>query len=177
MKRGILLGGAVAMALGAVALAVAAGRKSHNERTPVASFDLKRYMGSWYEIARFEMRFERGLDHVQAHYELGPDNRVTVVNSGVDIRTGKRREARGKAYATSVPGWLRVSFFWFFYSDYIVLELGEGYEWALVGGGSSKYLWILSRTPSLPARTLDRIIGLAKKRGYPVGKLQFVNQK
>ena len=75
-----------------------------------------------------------------------------------------------------MPGRLRVSFFWFFYSDYNVLELGPDYDWALVGGGSSKYLWILSRTPRLPSRTLNQILRLAEARGYRTGKLLFVDQ-
>ena len=78
--------------------------------------------------------------------------------------------------ATAMPGRLRVSFFWFFYSDYNVLELGPDYDWALVGGGSSKYLWILSRTPRLPSRTLNHILRLAEARGYRTGKLLFVDQ-
>ena len=75
-----------------------------------------------------------------------------------------------------MPGRLRVSFVWFFYSDYNVLELGPDYDWALVGGGSSKYLWILSRTPRLPSRTLNHILRLAEARGYRTGKLLFVDQ-
>ncbi len=83
---------------------------------------------------------------------------------------------RGKARTTSDPGRLRVSFFWFFYSDYDVLELGEEYDWALVGGSSPKRLWILSRTPRLPAPTLDRILRLAARRGYDTERLIFVEQ-
>lgn len=146
------------------------------DRTTVRSFDLKRYMGTWYEIARFETRFEQGLDHVQAHYGLRPDGRVAVLNSGEDVRTGERRESRGKARATRTPGRLRVSFFWIFYSDYNVLALGDNYEWSLVGSRSSSYLWILSRTPTLPAATLNHILRLARRRGYDTDRLLFVVQ-
>ena len=141
-----------------------------------AVFDLRRYMGTWYEIARYDHSFERRLAGVQAHYELLSDGRVTVENSGVDYRSDRRKRARGKARAPAMPGRLRVSFFWFFYSDYNVLELGPDYDWALVGGGSSKYLWILSRTPRLPSRTLNHILRLAEARGYRTGKLLFVDQ-
>ena len=143
VKIAILLLAAALLILGAVAVAAASDR---TDRMPVAVFDLRRYMGTWYEIARYDHSFERRLAGVQAHYGL-PDGRVTVENSGVDYRSDRRKRARGKARATAMPGRLRVSFFWFFYSDYNVLELGPDYDWALVGGGSSKYLWILAHTP------------------------------
>lgn len=147
------------------------------DRTRVGEFDLARYMGTWYEIARFDHRFERGLDAVAAHYQLRPDGRVDVLNSGRNLMTGKRKTAHGKAHAGAVPGHLRVSFFWFFYSDYNVLELGQDYDWALIGSSSPRYLWVLSRTPRLPSRTLNHILRLAEKRGYCVGKLLFVEQE
>lgn len=147
------------------------------DRTTVPSFDLARYMGTWYEIARYDHSFERGLDGVRAEYELKPDGRVGVVNSGTVSRSGRSKCARGKAYAAGVPGRLRVSFFWFFYSDYYVMELGGDYDWALVGSRSSKYLWILSRTPTLPCRTLNHILRLAQRRGYRTDKLLFVDQE
>lgn len=134
-------------------------------------------MGRWYEIARYDHSFERGLTEVEARYELQPDGKVSVVNSGVDPRTGRRSDARGKAYATSVPGRLRVSFFWIFYSDYDVLALGDDYEWSLVGSRSPKFLWILSRTPALPPQTLNRILALARRYGYDTDCLLFVDQQ
>lgn len=146
------------------------------DRSCVGSFDLKRYMGTWYEIARYEHRFERGLEAVEACYALRADGVVEVVNSGVDFRTGKRRASHGKARTGRLPGQLRVSFFWFFYTDYNVLEVGDDYDWALVGGRTSKYLWILSRTPTLPALTLNRILHHAARRGYSTGRLHYVDQ-
>lgn len=145
------------------------------DRSTVGAFDLKRYMGTWYEIARYEHRFERGLEAVEAYYELRPDGRIDVVNSGVDFHSGKRRSARGKVLPGRLPGQLKVSFFWFFYTDYNVLELGDDYDWALVGGRTSKYLWILSRTPTLPAVTLNRILLRAERRGYSTGRLHYVD--
>lgn len=120
------------------------------DRRTVGVFDLKRYMGDWYEIARYDHRFERGLMEVRASYRLRADGRIDVRNSGVSLYGERRKTARGKARTTNHTGRLRVSFFWFFYSDYNVMELGEEYEWALVGSRSAKYLWILSRTPRLP---------------------------
>lgn len=145
--------------------------------TPVASLDLERYMGTWYEIARYDHSFERGLERVQARYELRSDGRVTVHNSGYDVKTGDLKEATGKAHAGKRTGTLRVSFFWFFYSDYIVMEMDSDYQWALVGSKSANYLWILSRTPELPDVTLGHIRSLAQKRGYDIDKLLFVTQK
>lgn len=145
-------------------------------RQPVQEFDLARYMGRWYEIARLDNRFERNMEQVEAYYRIVGDDRVEVLNSGLDVKTGLRRTVRGKAKEGKYPGWLRVSFFWIFYTDYIVLELGENYDWALVGGRSGKFLWILSRTPTLPAATLDRILQRARDRGYAVERLHFVEQ-
>jgi lipocalin len=134
VKIAILLLAAALLIPGAVAVAAASDR---TDRMPVAVFDLRRYMGTWYEIARYDHSFERGLAGVQARYELRPDGRIGVFNSGTDYRSGRCKRARGKACAGQVPGRLRVSFFWVFYSDYNVMELGGDYDWALVGGGSA----------------------------------------
>lgn len=146
------------------------------DRRSVAELDLERYMGDWYEIARYDHSFERGLVEVRASYTLRDDGTVDVCNSGKMLRSDRLKTAHGKAHTTSVAGRLRVSFFWFFYSDYNVMELGKDYEWALVGSSSSKYLWILSRTPQLPARTLNSILRMAERRGYPSEKLLFIDQ-
>lgn len=166
---------ACALLIGGVA-AVRAKAPQKIDRTPVATFDLSRYMGTWYEIARYDHKFERGLEAVQATYTLGPDRRVKVENSGFDVRSGRRSVALGKARTTDVPGRLRVSFFWIFYSDYNVLALGPDYGWALVGSRSPKYLWILSRTPTLPRESLDEILRLARQRGYDTDRLIYVDQ-
>lgn len=143
----------------------------------VVSFDVARYMGTWYEIARYDNRFERGLRRVEARYRQQADGSIEVENSGLDGKSGQLRRKSGKAHATRTPGRLRVSFFWIFYSDYRVLELGESYDWALVGSGSQKYLWILSRTPTLPRPTLEHILQLARQRGYDTDMLLFVEQE
>lgn len=149
----------------------------HVDRRTIPAFDVRRYMGDWYEIARYDHPFERGLVEVRVSYQLDDGGRVEVENRGTDLESGKRRVARGKAKVTSRPGRLRVSFFWFFYSDYNILELGHDYDWALVGGKSSKYLWILSRTPKLPVVTLNRILRLAERRGYRCDRLLFIDQE
>lgn len=151
------------------------GPETDHRRT-VEQFDLQRYLGDWYEIARFDHRFERGLEEVRATYRLTDEGNIEVINSGLDTSTGTRQTAIGKAHATDKTGQLKVSFFWIFYSEYNVLALGDEYDWALVGSRSTKYLWILSRTPQLPRATLDRIVELARARGYDTDRLIYVRQ-
>ena len=146
------------------------------DRTTVYSLDLKRYMGRWYEIARYDHSFERNMEHCEAFYSLEPNGKILVRNSGVDAKTGLLRTTDGKAKAGKYPGQLRVSFFAFFYSDYNILALGEDYDWALVGSKSPKYLWILSRTPSLPEHTIEHILAIARERGYDTDNLIWVRQ-
>jgi lipocalin len=159
-------------------VAITGCRAQHGDidRTTVAKLDVRRYMGQWYEIARYDHRFERHLEYCKALYTLMPDGKIVVENSGIDSRSGKRKVALGKAKAGSRSGQLRVSFFLFFYSDYNVLALGDNYDWALVGSKSPKYLWILSRTPSLPESTIEHILTIARERGYDTDKLIWVRQ-
>lgn len=141
--------------------------------TPISNLVLDKYLGKWYEIARIDNRFEHGISNAVAEYSLNSDGTIKVVNSGVDIKTGRLKRAVGKAKATLISGLLRVSFFWIFYSDYRVLALDENYKWALVGGSSSKYLWILSRTPILPEEELMLVLSEASRRGYDTDRLIY----
>jgi len=159
-----------------------AGCKNQNSavmnQTGIETFDLQRYLGKWYEIARYDHRFERGLEGVTATYSLRDDGKIKVVNAGYkNSLDGKYKEAVGKAKTTDVPGRLKVSFFWFFYADYIILELDEDYRWALIGSSSDKYLWILSRTPQLDEQIREHILTKARERGYDTSKLIWVQQK
>ena len=146
------------------------------DRTTVSSLDLERFMGRWYEIARYDHPFERHLEAVETDSRMLPNGKIEVINRGIDERTGKEKVARGKARTTDIPGRLKVSFFWFFYSDYNVLAMAEDYSWALIGGRSAKYLWILSRTPRLSAATTRRILLLAEEKGYATSPLLFIDQ-
>lgn len=148
------------------------GKKVDN--STVATLDLSRYLGAWYEIARFDHSFERGLTHAKAMYALNEDGTVSVANSG--SRDGKYKISEGKAKLTETSGLLRVSFFGPFYSDYRVMMLNDDYSYALVGSGGPGYLWILSRTPQLPEETLNLILMEARRRGYDTDKLIFVDQ-
>lgn len=136
--------------------------------------DLNRYLGRWYEVARFDHKFERGLTHCTAEYTLKEEGKIKVVNRGK--KNGKWDTAEGKAKTTSTPGLLRVSFFGPFYSDYRILMLAPDYSYALVGSGSSSYLWILCRTPELKPIDRDAILMEAQTRGYDINKLIWVDQ-
>lgn len=144
------------------------------DNSTVKSLDLERYLGSWYEIARFDHRFERGLTNAKAYYSLNTDGTISVTNCG--MRNGKQKTSIGKAKLTDKAGLLRVSFFGPFYSDYRVMMLSKDYSYALVGSKSSKYLWILSRTPEIPENTLQIILDVASGRGYDTDKLIWVEQ-
>ena len=148
------------------------GQKVDN--STVRSLDLDRYLGTWYEIARFDHSFERGLIRAMAIYSLNDDGTVAVTNSG--IKRGKCKESKGKAKLTRTEGRLRVSFFGPFYSDYRVMMLSEDYDYALVGSASPDYLWILSRTPKVPDDILRQILTVASDRGYDTDKLIWVEQ-
>ncbi len=147
------------------------------DRHTVTSLDRDSLLGTWYELARFDHRFERGLQQVTARYTLQNDGTLRVENSGYDPSLGARRTAVGKAKFTSAPGRLRVSFFWKFYSDYNILERGAQGEWLLVGSRSPRYLWILARTPSLPAAELESIFERARERGYDTSGLILRDQE
>ena len=143
--------------------------------TTIKDFDLERYLGKWYEIARFDHKFERGLVGVTATYSMREDGKIRVINQGFKgTPDGKRSVAEGKAKTTKEPGKLRVSFFWIFYADYLILELDDDYQWALIGSSSDKYLWILSRTPKLEDTITKNILDRAKSRGYDTSGLIWV---
>ena len=162
--------------------AFTAGCQNQNTKkmdtSTIKEFDLQRYLGTWYEIARFDHRFERGLEGVTATYSLRDDGKIKVLNQGYKgSLDGKHDVAVGKAKTTDEPGKLKVSFFWIFYADYLIMELDENYQWALIGSNSDKYLWILSRTPQLNEATKKLILEKAGERGYDTSKLIWVKQK
>ena len=154
------------------------GQNSNNmDFSTINELDLDRYLGTWYEIARFDHSFERGLQGVTATYSMRDDGKIKVVNKGYkDSLDGKLDVATGKAKLTDDPGKLKVSFFWIFYGDYYILELEKDYQWALIGSSSDKYLWILSRTTELENPVKGRIVAMIKKRGYDSSKLIWVEQ-
>jgi len=148
--------------------------------TPVSGFNLERYLGTWYEIARMPSWFEKDLVRVTATYSLRPDGKVDVLNAGYKPGIeGKKKSAHGKAKfaGDTFAGHLRVSFFGPFYADYIIVELDSSYRYALVTGDSYKYLWILSRTPQLDSASVNHLLEKAKTLGFDLSKLYMVPQE
>lgn len=139
----------------------------------VTDFDLDRYLGKWYEIARLDHAFERGLECVTARYRLRDDGGVQVINRGFDTEEGRWDTAEGRAYFIDDEsvGRLKVSFFGPFYGGYNVLALDDSYQWALVAGPDRDYLWILARTPELDDERLDALIERAAEMQFPVDEL------
>ena len=145
------------------------------DNSTVKSVDLSRYLGSWYEIARFDHSFERGMEYAMAHYTMRDDGKIDVLNTG--IKDGRAKDAKGIAKTTNQQGLLRVSFFGPFFSDYRIMLLDENYQYVLVGGSTNRFLWILSRTPQLDEATLSLILAEADRRGYDTTRLLWVKQK
>jgi len=147
--------------------------------TPVKNFELNRYLGKWYEIARLDHSFERGLERITAEYSMRDDGGVSVVNRGYSIEEDKWKVAEGKAYFVEDEnkGYLKVSFFGPFYGSYVVFEIDqEGYEYAFISGPNTSYLWLLSRTPKLKQEIIDKFVRMSKVLGFDTSKLIFVNQ-
>lgn len=144
---------------------------------PVDHFNPDRYLGKWYEIARLDHSFERGLSRVSASYSLRDDGGIRVINRGYDARKKRWKEAEGKAYFVNGAdqGYLKVSFFGPFYGAYVVFDLDhEHYQYSLVSGPDKSYLWILSRTPRMNQETQKRLVEKAAALGFDTGKLIFV---
>lgn len=146
--------------------------------TPVSDFDLERYLGKWYEIARLDHSFERGLSHVTAEYSMRDDGGVKVVNRGYDITSQQWKEAVGKAYPVAEPteGRLKVSFFGPFYGGYNIVALDrENYRYSLVVGPNRSYLWILSREPQMAPGMYRELVQKAGELGFATDSLIYVD--
>lgn len=153
------------------------------EQAIVPSFDPTQYVGTWYEIARLDNRFEKGLEQVTAHYSIEADGTLTVVNRGFSAKKNDWSEAVGKAKFVDPAnadgtrtGRLKVSFFGPFYGDYNILELDKPYyNYALVSSGRD-FLWILSRTPQLTYPIKQHLMAKAKALGFATDQLLFIRQ-
>lgn len=145
---------------------------------PVSNFDVDRYLGRWYEIARLDHSFEEGLSQVTATYSPREDGGITVVNRGYSQDEGGWQSAEGKAYFVDDEntGHLKVSFFGPFYSSYVIFELDQaGYEYAFVSGYNTEYLWLLSRTPTVDAGLMARFLDTAQRLGFDTDELVYVS--
>jgi apolipoprotein D and lipocalin family protein len=161
------------------AIATLITQPAMSQREYVKSLDVQRYLGTWYEIARFTPKFEKDLVGTTATYSLNPDGTIKVVNAGHLLTLGgKVQTAYGKAKFAGKEqnGHLKVSFFLFFYADYFIMALDNDYQWALIGSKSDKYLWVLSRTPQMDKDVYDRILEKARSLGYDLSKLDVIPQ-
>lgn len=147
---------------------------------PVAGFELNKYLGKWYEIARLDHSFEKGLSQVTAEYSIKDDGGILVVNRGFSEADDKWQEAEGTAYFVNADteGYLKVSFFGPFYGSYVIFELDrENYQYAFISGPDSDYLWLLSRTASVEPAVIEKFIAMSKERGFKTEDLIYAHQK
>ena len=174
LRRAVLLA-----SLGAAAVLAGCASMQPPPGIPAVSpFDLARYEGRWYELARLDHSFERGMMDVSATYQRQSDGSVRVVNRGFDVAKNQWRQAVGKALFTGDANTasLKVSFFGPFYGGYNVVALDPDYQWAMVVGSNLGYLWILSRTPTLPTGVRSRLMAQARAMGVDVDKVLWVEQ-
>lgn len=144
----------------------------------ITGFELSRYLGTWYEIARLDHRFERGMSNVTAEYSLRDDDGVRVVNQGYNVAKGEWSKATGKAYFVGDPdvGQLKVSFFGPFYGGYNIIELDKDhYQYALISGPNRDYLWILARSPAMDPEILKDLVDKARRLNFPTDELIYVD--
>lgn len=146
--------------------------------TPVTGFEVNRYLGKWYEIARLDHSFERGLEQVTAEYSPRDDGDIRVLNRGYNTAKQQWQEAEGRArfVGSKDVGQLKVSFFGPFYGGYNIVELDPNYQYVMIVGNDRDYLWILSRTPQLDVAVQQRLVDKAKSLGFATEKLIFVKQ-
>jgi apolipoprotein D and lipocalin family protein len=145
---------------------------------PVDNFDANRYLGQWYEIARLDHSFERGLSHISATYSLREDGGIHVLNKGYSAEKKAWQSAEGKAYFVDKKdqGYLKVSFFGPFYGSYVVFELDtQDYQYSLVSGPDKSYFWLLARTPYIDKNLQADLIAKAKSLGFATEQLIFVD--
>jgi len=143
---------------------------------PVTGYDQERYLGAWYEIARLDHSFERGLSEVTATYSTNPDGSIAVLNRGFDQEEGRWREAEGVARFVDSPtvAHLKVSFFGPFYGSYIVFGLGENYDYAFVSGFNRDYLWLLSRSPEISDTLRNEFLETITDLGFAADDLVWL---
>ncbi|EFM20175.1 MULTISPECIES: lipocalin family protein [unclassified Pantoea] len=160
-------------------LSVACSTTPPKNVTVIDNFDSQRYLGQWYEIARLNHPFERGLQQVTANYSPREDGGLKVINRGYNVKKQRWQESVGKAYFTGEPqrASLKVSFFGPFYGGYNVIALDPDYRYAMVCGPNRHYLWILSRTPQLEPGVKEKLVEQARQNGFPVEELIWVKQK
>ncbi|KUJ61986.1 lipocalin [Flavobacteriaceae bacterium CRH] len=166
----VLIGAGIAIAL------YSCGSTIPKKATAVNDFDKARYLGKWYEIARLDFKYEKGLNNVTAEYSVNDDGTIKVDNKGYNVKKDKWEESIGKAKFVKKDniGMLKVSFFGPFYSGYNVIAIDKDYKYALVAGESLKYMWILSREPKIPESVKADYLIKAQEIGYNISDLVWV---
>lgn len=177
-KRGLLIVSGTLAAISGVLIAKKLAPTIPSKAQAVQHFDLSKYLGRWYEIARMDFYFEKNLVKTSAHYGLNQDGSVSVLNKGWNYKKKKWVSAHGKAKFINDEGEakLKVSFFGPFYSGYNVIDIDPDYKFALVAGKNLKYLWILSRHKELPENIKLQFLNKAEEVGYDISKLYWVPQ-
>lgn len=167
----------IALLLSSLLLASCLGRP--DGVSPVEQLDTQRYLGTWYEVARLDHSFERGLSNVTADYSMREDGGLRVINRGYSAEEGDWQQAEGRAYTIEEdqPGHLKVSFFGPFFGSYVVFELDPDYQYAFVSGNTTNYLWLLARTPSVSDALKTHFLQRAEMLGFEVEDLIFVDQE
>lgn len=176
MKKRNLIGVAL---LGVVAIAVLQSCKTIPKgAVAIKPFDSKKYLGTWYEIARLDFRFERNLNNTTANYSFNPDGSIKVVNRGYNYKTSRWKQSTGKAKfaGDKTEAKLKVSFFGPFYAGYNVISLDADYKYALVAGKNLDYLWLLSREKTIPKNIQQDYLQKANALGYDTAALVWVKQ-
>ena len=178
MKKVLMAGAGVALAAGALA-ALKFRRTIPRGVKAVKPFDVSKYLGKWYEIARFDYRFEKNLDYATAEYSQNEDGSIKVVNRGYNFKKQKGVEAVGRAVfvGDKDEAMLKVSFYGPFYSGYNVIAIDDKYRYALVAGRDRSYLWILSKEKEMPEKVIQAYLNEARSLGYDTSKLIWTKYK
>jgi apolipoprotein D and lipocalin family protein len=152
-------------------------REKHNTLEVVPHVELRKYLGKWYEIAHLPARFQEGCTDTTATYTLSEDGSISVLNEC--RRGGKVKQAKGKANVVDKTSGakLKVTFFWPFYGDYWIIDLGKDYDYAVVGTPNRKYLWILNRTPRMDGKLFSQLVESAKSKGFDMNNLIKTSHK
>jgi apolipoprotein D and lipocalin family protein len=152
-------------------------KEEHDTLEVVPRVELEKYLGKWYEIAHLPTRFQKGCTDTTATYTLSKNGNISVLNECT--RNGKVKQAKGRAKVVdkNTGAKLKVTFFWPFYGDYWIIDLGKDYDYAVVGTPNRKYLWILSRTPQMNDKLFSQLIESVKSKGFDVSKLIITSHK
>jgi len=178
-KENVLIGSIAGAALIATGIYLKSRRTIPKGAIPVKPFQVKKYMGKWYEIARLDYHFEKGLDNVTAEYSLNEDGTVKVINSGYNYKKGVIEESEGKAEFVDSPdeAMLEVSFWGPIKSGYNVIAIDKAYKYALVVGRNRNYMWLLSRETSMPENIKLDYLSIARSLGYKTERLIWSEHK